>query len=47
MVTGEVSINIVEIKKPEFDSKLVADNIAQQLERRVAFVEPKRAPNLQ
>ena len=37
MVTGEVSINIVEIKKPELDSKLVADNIAQQLERRVAF----------
>ena len=37
MVSGEVSINIVEIKKPELDSKLVADNIAQQLERRVAF----------
>ena len=34
---GEVSINIVEIKKPELDSQLVADNIAQQLERRVAF----------
>ena len=37
MVSGEVSINIVEIKKPELDSKLVADNIAQQLERRIAF----------
>ena len=37
MVTGDVSINIVEIKKPELDSQLVADNIAQQLERRVAF----------
>ena len=37
MITGDVSINIVEIKKPELDSKLVADNIAQQLERRVAF----------
>ena len=34
---GDVSINIVEIKKPELDSQLVAENIAQQLERRVAF----------
>ena len=34
---GDVSINIVEIKKPELDSQLVADNIAQQLERRIAF----------
>ena len=37
MVSGEVNINIVEIKKPELDSQLVADNIAQQLEKRVAF----------
>ncbi|MBC10544.1 MAG: 30S ribosomal protein S3 [Rickettsiales bacterium] len=37
IVSGEISINIVEIKKPELDSQLVADNIAQQLERRVAF----------
>ncbi len=37
IISGDVSINIVEIKKPELDSKLVADNIAQQLERRVAF----------
>ncbi len=35
--SGDVSVNIVEIKKPELDSQLVADNIAQQLERRVAF----------
>ena len=34
---GDVSINILEIKKPELDSQLVADNIAQQLESRVAF----------
>ncbi len=34
---GDVSVNILEIKKPELDSQLVADNIAQQLERRVAF----------
>ena len=34
---GDVSLNIVEIKKPEIDAQLVADNVAQQLERRVAF----------
>ncbi len=34
---GEVSLNIVEIRKPEIDAKLVADGIAQQLERRVSF----------
>src|SRR5437870_5912063 len=37
MTKGEVSLNIVEIRKPEIDAKLVAENIAQQLERRVAF----------
>ena len=37
ITSGDVSVNIVEIKKPELDSQLVADNIAQQLERRVAF----------
>ncbi len=35
--SGDVSVNIVEIKKPELDAQLVADNISQQLERRVAF----------
>lgn len=34
---GEVQLNIVEIRKPELDAKLIADNIAQQLERRVMF----------
>ena len=34
---GEVSLNIVEVRKPEIDAKLVAESIAQQLERRVAF----------
>jgi len=34
---SEIHLNIVEIRKPETDAKLVADNIAQQLERRVAF----------
>jgi small subunit ribosomal protein S3 len=37
MTNSEVSLNIVEIRKPELDSTLVAENIAQQLERRVAF----------
>ena len=34
---GEVTLNIVEIRKPEMDAQLVADGIAQQLERRVSF----------
>jgi len=34
---AEVSLNILEIRKPELDSVLVAESIAQQLERRVAF----------
>ena len=34
---GDVSLNIVEIRKPEVDAKLIAENIASQLERRVAF----------
>ena len=33
----DVHLNIVEIRKPEIDAKLVAESIAQQLERRVAF----------
>jgi small subunit ribosomal protein S3 len=37
MTGSEVSLNIVEIRKPEIDAKLIAENIAQQLERRVAF----------
>ena len=37
MVSGDVHINIVEIRKPEIDARLVAENIAQQLERRVTF----------
>ncbi len=35
--SSETFLNIVEIRKPEVDATLVADNIAQQLERRVAF----------
>src|ERR1700761_3673266 len=37
MTDGDVSLNIVEVRKPETDAQLVAENIAQQLERRIAF----------
>lgn len=37
MTGGEVSLNIMEIRKPEIDAQLVADNVAGQLERRVSF----------
>ena len=37
MTGSEVSLNIVEIRKPEIDARLIAENIASQLERRVAF----------
>ena len=37
MSSSETNLNIVEIRKPELDATLVAENIAQQLERRVAF----------
>ena len=35
--TKHVDINIAEIKQPDMDATLVAENIAQQLERRIAF----------
>ena len=38
LMTGkEVAIDIKEIRKPEIDAQLVAENIALQLEKRVAF----------
>jgi small subunit ribosomal protein S3 len=37
MTESEVSLNIVEIRKPEIDAKLVAQGVADQLERRIAF----------
>jgi small subunit ribosomal protein S3 len=37
LTESEVHINIVEVRKPELDATLVAQGIAQQLERRVAF----------
>ena len=33
----EVSINIIEIKQPDLNAQLVAENIASQLERRISF----------
>lgn len=37
MTNSDVHLNIVEIRKPELDAQLVAENVAQQLERRVSF----------
>lgn len=37
LTKNEVSLNVVEVRKPEADAQLVADSIAQQLERRVSF----------
>jgi small subunit ribosomal protein S3 len=37
LTDSEVHLNIVEVRKPEIDARLVAENIAQQLERRVSF----------
>jgi small subunit ribosomal protein S3 len=37
MTASDVHLNIVEIRKPEVDAQLVAENIAQQLERRVSI----------
>jgi len=37
MTKKEVSIDIKEIRKPEVDAQLVAENVALQLEKRVAF----------
>jgi small subunit ribosomal protein S3 len=35
--SSEVHLNLLEVRKPDIDATLVAENIAQQLERRVAF----------
>ncbi len=37
MMNSPVRINIEEIRKPELDAQLVAENVAQQLERRIMF----------
>ena len=37
MVKMPVSLNVVEVRQPDLDAQLVAENISSQLERRVAF----------
>ena len=37
MVGRPVTINVIEIKNPDTDAQLVAENIAQQLEKRISF----------
>ena len=37
MTGKQVFINVVEVSKPEIDATLVAENIASQLERRIAY----------
>ena len=37
MVKMPVSLNVVEVRQPDLDAQLVAENISAQLERRVAF----------
>src|SRR6185295_829878 len=37
MTGNDVHLNIIEIRKPEIDAKLIAENVAQQLEKRVHF----------
>ena len=36
-VAGKISVEVVEVKRPELDARLVAQSIAEQLEGRVAF----------
>jgi small subunit ribosomal protein S3 len=37
LVKREIALNIIEVRKPDIDAQLVADNIAAQLERRVNY----------
>jgi small subunit ribosomal protein S3 len=37
LTNREIILNILEVRKPEIDAQLVAENVALQLERRVAF----------
>ncbi len=37
LTDSELHLNIVEVRKPEVDAALVAESVAQQLERRVSF----------
>lgn len=37
LTSKDIVLNVVEVKKPELDAKLVADSVAQQLENRASF----------
>ena len=37
LTKSEVSINVEEVKRPELDAQLVADNVAHQLQQRISF----------
>ncbi|MBA3027804.1 MAG: 30S ribosomal protein S3, partial [Desulfobacteraceae bacterium] len=37
VVSHEITIDIQEVRKPEIDAQLMAENVALQIERRVAF----------
>jgi small subunit ribosomal protein S3 len=37
MTAKNININIQEIKRPELDAQIVAENVAQQLEKRISF----------
>jgi small subunit ribosomal protein S3 len=37
LTDAEVSINVEEVKRPEMDAQLVADNVAHQLTQRISF----------
>ena len=37
LTDAEVSVNVEEIKRPETDAQLVADNVAHQLTQRISF----------
>ncbi|KJV65466.1 MULTISPECIES: 30S ribosomal protein S3 [Ehrlichia] len=37
MINNNIELNIIEIKKPELKAVLIAENIAQQLEKRISF----------
>jgi len=37
LTNAEVSVNVEEVKRPEIDARLVADNVAHQLRQRISF----------
>src|SRR5690606_40287753 len=37
LTENELFLNIIEVRKPELDAQLIAENVCTQLERRIAF----------